>query len=137
VWPEDDPAKRRANMRYMLLIYEREADWASLSEAERDQMIGEYFQLTDGLKSSGTYLAGAPLQPIATATTVRVRNGKTVTTDGPFAETREQLGGYYLIDAKNLDEALAVAARIPAARLGSIEVRPVLEMETAQREAAS
>jgi hypothetical protein len=124
-------------MRYMLLIYEREADWAALSGAERDQMIGEYFQLTDSLKGSGTYLAGAPLQPIATATTVRVRDGKTVTTDGPFAETREQLGGYYLVDAKNLDEAIAIAARIPGARLGAIEVRPVLEMETPPREAAS
>ncbi|MGH9158929.1 MAG: YciI family protein [Vicinamibacteraceae bacterium] len=124
-------------MRYMLLIYEREADWAALSEAERDQMIGEYYQLTDSLQSSGAYLAGAPLQPTPTATTVRVRDGKTVTTDGPFAETREQLGGYYLVDAKNLDEAIAIAGRIPGARLGSIEVRPVLEMEASHREAAS
>ena len=115
-------------MRYMLLIYDREADWMNLSEAEQGKLYGEYMAFTQDIKKSGHHKAGDPLQPIATATTVRVRNGKAVTTDGPFAETREQLGGYYIVDAKDLDEATSIAARIPSARMGSIEVRPIQEI---------
>ena len=115
-------------MEYLLLIYDRESNWSEMSEAERGQMMQDYGAFTESIRGSGHYKGGNPLQPIATATTVRVREGKTMTTDGPFAETREQLGGYYLIDAKDLDDALAVAARIPSARIGSIEVRPILKM---------
>jgi hypothetical protein len=114
-------------MRYMLLIYDREADWAALSEKQRGELFQQYMAFTDGIRKSGHYVAGDPLQPIATATTVRVRSGKTVSTDGPFAETREQLGGYYIVNGKNLDEATEIAARIPSARMGSIEVRPIME----------
>ena len=114
-------------MQYMLLIYVDEGAWAKLNEAERAAVFREYGQFTDGIRRSGHFLAGAPLRPTATATTVRVREGKRLVTDGPFAETREQLGGYYLVEAKDLDEAIAIAARIPGARTGSIEVRPVLE----------
>jgi hypothetical protein len=119
------------DMKYMLLIHDDEQVWGKLSEAERGQIYGEYGQFTQQLKSSGQYLAGNQLQPTSTATSVRVRNGKRLLTDGPFAETREQLGGYYLIDAKDLDDALAIAARIPSARLGTIEVRPVVEVAAA------
>ena len=113
-------------MQYLLLIYEREADWNAMSEQEKGAIFQEYMAFTQGIMNSGHHRAGDALQPVATATTVRVRNGKTVTTDGPFAETREQLGGYYLVEAKDLDEALALAARIPAARYGSVEVRPIM-----------
>jgi hypothetical protein len=113
-------------MQYLLLIYDAEKEWAKLSEADQGKMFGEYMEFTRSIKQSGHYIGGEALQPIATATTVRVRNGKTVTTDGPFAETREQLGGYYLIEAKNLDDAIEVAARIPSSRIGSIEVRPIM-----------
>ena len=115
-------------MRYMLLIYDSESQWNSMSEQERGQLYHEYMTFTDQIKKSGHHLAGDPLQPIATATTVRVRNGKPSTTDGPFAETKEQLGGYYLIKATNLDEARGIAARVPSAKFGSIEVRPVMEV---------
>ena len=115
-------------MRYLLLIYDAESQWASMTEAQRGQMFQEYMAFTEGIKKSGHWVAGDPLQPTATATTVRVRNGKTTSTDGPFAETREQLGGYYLIKAANLDEATGIAARVPSARIGSIEVRPIMEM---------
>jgi len=115
-------------MRYMLLIYDREADMAKMTEAEQGAFFGEYMGFTEAIRKSGHHKAGDPLQPVATATTVRVKNGKTVTTDGPFAETREQLGGYYIVKAKDLDEATAIAARIPSARMGSIEVRPIMEM---------
>ncbi len=115
-------------MRYMLLIYDAESQWASMTEAQRGQMFQEYMAFTEGIKKSGHHVSSAPLQPVATATTVRVRNGKTASTDGPFAETREQLGGYYIIEASNLDEATGIAARIPSARIGSIEVRPIMEM---------
>jgi hypothetical protein len=115
-------------MKYMLLIYDDEKVWSNFSEAERRKLFGEYMQFREQIRSSGHHLAGAPLQPTATARSVRVREGKRLVTDGPFAETREQLGGYYLIEAKNLDEAIGIAARIPSARLGTIEVRPVLEM---------
>ena len=113
-------------MEYMLLIYNNEKAWATMSEAQKGQMFGEYTAFTESIVKSGHFKAGAPLQPTSTATTVRVKGGKTVTTDGPFAETREQLGGYYLIEAKDLDEVTAIAARIPGARDGAIEVRPLL-----------
>ncbi len=113
-------------MQYLLLIYDNEKLWQDLPEAERGKLFGEYAQFTQEITKSGHFVAGDALQPVHTATTVRVRDGKAAKTDGPFAETREQLGGYYLIDAKDLDEACAIAARIPSARLGSIEVRPVM-----------
>jgi hypothetical protein len=109
-------------MQYMLLIYEREADRSGWSETERKAFFQEYMTFTQDISKSGHLRAGDALQPIATATTIRVRDGKTVTTDGPFAETREQLGGYYLVEAKDLDDAIAIAARIPSARCGSIEI---------------
>ncbi len=112
-------------MKYMLLIY---GDEHSLSETERKDCYLESTQLAHDLKSSGQYLATNPLHPTSMATSVRVRNGKRLVTDGPFAETREQLGGYFLIEAKNLDEAIAVATRIPMARKGTVEVRPVIEI---------
>jgi hypothetical protein len=115
-------------MKYMLLIYANEKEWANLRDSERQQIIGEYTQLTQQLRSSGQWLAGAPLQPTPSAKSVQVRDGKPLITDGPFAETREQLGGYYLIEAKSFDEALGVARRIPGARYGTIEIRPVLEV---------
>jgi hypothetical protein len=112
-------------MKYMLLVY---LDEQALSEAERDQCYGESAQLCRDLSSSGHYVDASPLHPTATATSVRVRDGHPLVTDGPFAETREQLGGYFLIDAKDLDEALGIAARIPAARFGTIEIRPIMEI---------
>lgn len=117
-------------MKYLMLIYEREAEWAGLSEAEQGVIFGEYMAYTDKLRANGHYLNGNPLQPSATATVVRVADGKVLTTDGPYAETKEQLGGYYLIEAADLDQALALAAEIPSARHGMalIEVRPVLEI---------
>jgi hypothetical protein len=115
-------------MQYMLLIYGNEGHWQMMSEAERGTIFGEFMQFTQDIVKSGNYKAGDPLESISTASTVRVRNGKVLTTDGPFAETKEQLGGYYLVEAANLDEALGIAARIPAARFGSIEVRPVAKV---------
>ncbi len=115
-------------MRYMLLIYERESDWQAMSEEEQGRVLGEYMAFTEDIKAKGQYVSGAPLQPVATATTVRVPNGKAISTDGPFAETREQLGGYYLVEARDLDEAISLAQRIPAARKGAIEIRPVMEL---------
>ena len=112
-------------MRYMLLIYGDEKVW---SEAEREQCYEESTQLTHRLRDKGQYVSAAPLQPIATATSVRVRDGRPLVVDGPFAETREQLGGYFMIDAKNLDEAIEIAARIPGAGKGTIEIRPVVEL---------
>jgi hypothetical protein len=113
-------------MKYMLLVY---LDEQALSETEREHCYVESAQLTQELNSTGQYLGANPLHPIATATSVRVRDGKRLVTDGPFAETREQLGGYYLIDAKDLDEAIRIAERIPPARFGTIEIRPVMEIE--------
>ena len=110
-------------MQYMLLIYGNEK--ARPSGGELAKVMGEYMAFTQDIVKAGKFKAGDRLEPTATATTVRVRDGKTVTTDGPFAETKEQLGGYYLVEAKDLDEAIAIAARIPGARHGSIEVRPV------------
>ena len=112
-------------MKYMLLIY---GDEQALSETERQECYTESTQLAHEINSNGQYLAANPLHPTSMATSVRVRNGKRLVTDGPFAETREQLGGYFLIDAKNLDEAIAIAARIPMARKGTVEVRPVVEI---------
>jgi hypothetical protein len=115
-------------MKYMLLIHDDEQNWAKLSDADRQKIYADYGQFGQSVKASGNYLAGAQLQPTTMATSVRVREGKRLVTDGPFAETREQLGGYYLIEAKDLDEAIGIAARIPSARFGTIEVRPVVEM---------
>ena len=115
-------------MKYLLLIYEREADWEKLSEEEGGKIFGEYMAFTEDIRAKGQSLGGEPLQPTATASTVRVRDGKTLVTDGPFAETREQLGGFYLIDVPDLDEAIRIAGRIPGARSGSVEVRPVMAL---------
>lgn len=112
-------------MNYLLLIYNNEADTTALDETARNKMMGEYMDFTKSIVQAGNFKAGDRLKPVSSASTVRVRNGKAAITDGPFAETREQLGGYYLIEAKNLDEATAIAARIPGAKYGSIEVRPV------------
>lgn len=111
-------------MQYMLLIYSDEKAWATLSEAEIQKVYKDYMNFTNELAASGSLRGGSELAPVTTATTVRVRNGKVLTTDGPFAETKEQLGGYYLIDVANLDEAIKWAAKIPSALNGSIEVRP-------------
>jgi hypothetical protein len=114
-------------MKYVCLIYDEEKKAAAMSKAEGDAFMGEYFAFTEGIKKSGQYVGGEALQPVQSATTVRVRDGKMLTTDGPFAETKEQLGGFYLITANNLDEALQVASKIPSARIGSVEVRPVVD----------
>ena len=113
-------------MQYLLLIYRNEAELGKMGPADRKQMTADYGAFTQSIIQSGHFKAGDRLQPTSTATTVRVRDGKTLTTDGPFAETREQLGGYYLVEAKDLDTALGIAARIPGAKAGSIEVRPVM-----------
>src|SRR5580658_3255419 len=112
-------------MQYLLLIYSAESDEAKLDTAA---VMAEYGAFTQGIVQSGAFKAADRLRPVADATTVRIRDGKTLTTDGPFAETREQLGGYYLVEAKDLDEAIAIAAKVPTATYGSIEVRPVWAM---------
>ena len=112
-------------MKYMLLVYGAEQAW---DDSYREKCYAESLQLVDELKAAGQFLASSPLQPTAVAKSVRVREGKPIITDGPFAETREQLGGYYLVDAKDLDEAISIAARIPPARMGTIEVRPLIEL---------
>jgi hypothetical protein len=112
-------------MKYLLLIYDREATWEAMDEAQSGALFQEYMAFTEQLRASGKLLAGEALQPVATATTVRVRDGRLTTTDGPFAETKEQFGGFYMVEAANLDEAIALAGRIPSARLGCVEVRPV------------
>ena len=112
-------------MKYLCLIYDDEKKWAAMPKTEAEGMMGEYFAFTNAIKGSGHYIAGEALQPVHTATTVRLRNGKLSMTDGPFAETKEQLGGFYMIEAKDLNDAIQVASRIPSARVGSIEVRPV------------
>jgi hypothetical protein len=112
-------------MKYLLLIYTDEKSW---TEADREKCYGESIQLTHELNARGQYLGAAPLQPVASATSVRIRNDKRLVTDGPFAETHEQLGGYFLIEVRDLDEAIAIAARIPGARKGTVEVRPVLDL---------
>ena len=112
-------------MKYMMLVY---LDEQAMSEAEREKCYVESAQLARELSAMGKYLASGPLHPVAMATSVRVRNSRRLVTDGPFAETREQLGGYYLIDAQDLDEAMTIAERIPVAKVGTIEIRPVLEI---------
>jgi hypothetical protein len=114
-------------MKYLCLIYDDEQKMATMSKDEGEAFMGEYFAFTEGIKKSGHYLGGNALQPVNTATTVRTRGGKVSTTDGPFAETKEQLGGYYLIEARDLNDALQVAAKIPSAKLGTVEVRPIQE----------
>ena len=113
-------------MKYLLLICDNEQSWNNRTESERQAIYGEYRQLIDELKSQGKFLSGNELQPVNTAHTVRVRDGRQLVTDGPFAETREQVGGFFMIEADNLDEAKSIAARIPSARTGTIEVRPVV-----------
>jgi hypothetical protein len=115
-------------MRYLCLIYTEERAWETMSEAEGQQILGEYLAFLDQIEKNGQYLGSNRLQPTSTATTVRVRRGKLSTTDGPFAETKEQLGGFLLIEARDLNEAIQIAARVPMARRGSIEVRPVREL---------
>lgn len=114
-------------MQYILLIYAEERAWESLSEDERHAMYAEYGRLNGELRAQGKLVAGDELQPVATATTVQVRDGQTLVSDGPFAETKEALGGYYLLAAESLDEAIEWAARIPSARVGTIEIRPVVD----------
>jgi hypothetical protein len=113
-------------MKYLLLIYDSEATWEKMKPEEQAKMYQEYGQFTQEITDSGKHLGGHQLTPVSTATTVRVRDGKRITTDGPFAETKEQLGGYYMVEAKDLDEAIAIASRIPSAKIGSIEVRPIV-----------
>ena len=115
-------------MKYMLLIHDSEKSWGSLSDDEQKRIMAGYRRFTEEIRASGHYCAGSQLAPTSMATSVRVRNGKRLVTDGPFAETREHLGGYFLIEANDLDEALAVAGRIPGARKGTVEVRPVIEL---------
>lgn len=115
-------------MQYLLMIYENEAQAADRSPEQREAMHVEYGAFTQSIKAAGQLRGGDALQPTSKATTVRVREGKQLVTDGPFAETREQLGGYYLVEAADLDEAIALAARIPGARTGSIEIRPIWQL---------
>ncbi len=112
-------------MKYMLLIY---MDEQAMDDAERQHCYEESTQFTHQLKAQGQYLGASPLQPVSTATSVRVRDGKRLVTDGPFAETREQLGGYFLVEAKDLDAAIGIAGRIPGARFGTVEIRPMIEL---------
>ena len=116
-------------MKYLCLIYDDEKAMGSMSKTEGDAFLGAYHSFTQSVKSSGHYVSGEALQPVNTATTVRVRKGKISTTDGPFAETKEQLGGYYYINAKDLNEAIQIASKIPPAREGSVEVRPVRDLQ--------
>ena len=115
-------------MNYLLLIYTSEAEENALTETETNKLMGEYTEFTKSIIQSGAFKAADRLRPVSSASTVRIRNGKTAITDGPFAETREQLGGYFLIDAANLDEAIKIAEQIPGAKLGTVEIRPVLEV---------
>ena len=113
-------------MQYLLLIHDEEGVWENMPEEQRHEIYGQYMTYTNELRESGALVGANQLQPTATATTVRVRDGEQVVTDGPFAETKEQLGGYYLIEVESVDEAIEWAAKIPSAQLGSIEVRPVV-----------
>ena len=113
-------------MQYMLLIYDNETQMAEMTEEEGQAFMGAYFQFTDEVKAAGAFVAGDALQGIATATSVRVRDGQRLVTDGPFAETKERLGGFYIVEAASLDEALAWAAKIPSAATGTVEVRPLV-----------
>ncbi len=114
-------------MKYLLTIYSNEAADASMSPADQQAEYGAYYAFTNDIRESGAYVGGEALHPTTTATTVRVRDGKVLTTDGPFAETKEALGGFYLVDCKNLDEAIQWAAKIPGSQRGSIEIRPVVD----------
>jgi hypothetical protein len=114
-------------MKYLCLIYDDEKKMSATPQGEMDAIMRDYFAFTEDVKKSGHYRAGEALQPVRTATSVRVRNGKVSTTDGPFAETKEQLGGFYMVDAKDLNEAIQIASRIPGAKTGTVEVRPVHE----------
>jgi hypothetical protein len=116
------------HMKYILLVHHSEETFGKLSKIEQQEMRAESVQLTHQLNSAGQYLDAAPLHPTSTATSIRVRDGKRLVTDGPFAETHEQLGGYFLIEVKDLDEAIGIAARIPGARIGTVEIRPVMEL---------
>jgi hypothetical protein len=120
---------KELDMQYLLLIYSNEAEMARKAASDLASMTAEYTEFTKGIIQAGQFKAGDRLRPTSAATTVRVRNGQVAITDGPFAETREQLGGYYLVEAKNLDEASTIAARIPGAKHGSIEVRPIWPVE--------
>jgi hypothetical protein len=127
VGPGRRHAIQEAAMQYLCLIYGDEREWQKLPPAESVKIMGEFHDYTESIKRGGQYVGGNRLQPAHTATTVRVRQGKLATTDGPFAETKEQLRGYYLLNARDLNEAIQLAARIPGARLGAVEVRPVAE----------
>jgi len=120
-------------MQYLLLIYHNESEWEKLGPSQQAAIYREYRELIQRLAATGKYLAGDELKPTTTATTVRVRDGRQSITDGPFAETKEQLGGYFLVNAADLDEAIAIAAEIPSARDGSIEIRPVAIQEQAKQ----
>jgi hypothetical protein len=121
-----EPPEKETAMQYMLLIYQNEKLGADVPEARQQEVFAEWMSYSEDMKKAGVMKAGDPLQPVATATSVRVRGGKRTTTDGPFAETKEQLGGYYLIECKDLDEAIRWAEKCPAARDGTVEVRPVM-----------
>ena len=123
-------------MRYLLTIYDEETTWNDVTPEQSAQVMEAYGAFGEAAKEAGVLLGGEGLQPTSTATTVRVRDGEALTTDGPFAETREQLGGYYLLDCKDLDDAISWAAKIPGAQNGSVEVRPVMDYEAMGREAA-
>jgi hypothetical protein len=128
-----DATCQEAAMKYLCLIYDEEKKLNAMSKADSDAFMAEYFTFTESIRKSGQYVAGEALHPVNSATTVRVRNGAVLTTDGPFAETTEQLGGFYLIDARDLNEAIQVAAKIPSAKVGSIEVRPVVDFSQVQQ----
>jgi hypothetical protein len=121
-----------AGMKYLCLIYADETQWPKMSKDQTDRMVQDYVEFTDRIRTSGHYAGGHRLHSVSTATTVRVREGRISTTDGPFAETKEQLGGYYLIDARDLNDAIQIASKIPGARVGSIEVRPIVETTRAR-----
>ncbi len=115
-------------MKYLCLIYDEEKKMGTMTKSDGEAFMGDYHAFTEAIKKSGNYIAGEALEPVQTATTVRVKNGKASTTDGPFAETKEQLGGFYMIEARDLNEAIQLAGRIPSARTGSIEVRPIRQI---------
>jgi hypothetical protein len=122
-------------MKYLCLVYDDERNLDAMSDGELDGLVAQCLAVDEELRKSGQVIASEALQPVQTATTVRVRNGKVSTIDGPFAETKEQLGGFFLIDAQDLDEAIQVAAKIPSARLGSIEVRPIWDLRQQEHRA--
>ena len=132
----DGETEEPKTMQYMLIIFDDPSEMAKLNAAEKQQIFADYGAFTQSIIKSGNFKSGDPLQPITTATTIRIRGSKKMVTDGPFAESKEHLVGYYLIEAKDLDEALACAGRVPGARMGSVEVRPVLEMPAAKPQTA-